>query len=239
MQHTHSMLITETKTPSIVANSSFDFAIKELYWTSDTYKDVDIYQQIAAKVLEKPKQLLSHIQRIYFTSDCDSSEQLYAALVDLLCILDGKGRALSQRMISATQSQLTSQQFATLCNAIKKQDISLLSENKYSLLTKGLVGTDRQLIEQSIESTVHDPLIIARDYIEFSQLDAAIETLENSILKSPNREELQTELLQLYKVTNNSDSFTTTHLLLKKKEMTLSHEWQNLAEYFSQKNEAR
>ena len=80
---------------------------------------------------------------------------------------------------------------------------------------------------------MHDPLAIARDYVEYSQLDAAIETLEAGVLGDPERQELQLDLLELYKVTKNIQAFTKMHFLLTEKELDLSAGWQELTDYFA------
>lgn len=234
MQAYYSMFISETERNSTIENSSNNFGVKELFWSSEILKNDDLYQQIMFNVFKKPKQLPSHLQRIYFTYKHGMAEQLYAALVDLLWILDGNGKALSHKMISASKSLLTEEQYEVLRNFIKQPDIILLRGNKFSIFCTGLVGTSTLVTKHETVAIKQDPLIIARDYVEYSQLDAAIETLETGIIDALDREELQTELLDLYKVTKNRKAFTKMRDLLIQKELNLCNQWQELDDYFTE-----
>jgi hypothetical protein len=55
-------------------------------------------------IARKPRQLIAHIQRIYYCYSADLSEQLFAALVDFLVILDRRGAKISRRMIKDPSS---------------------------------------------------------------------------------------------------------------------------------------
>ena len=231
-----SLFVTENEVAPVSMSSEENLSISEIYWTTDKQNDERLYQQTVYKVSTKPKSLISHLQRIYFTYSHDMAEQLYAALIDLFSILDGRGKELSARMLSSTRSLLSEEQLDLLVNYLRRPDKSLLHGNNFSVLTKGLVGTNILLTEQkNVESNaVHDPLIIARDYVEYSQLDFAIETLETGLLEAPDREDLQTELLELYKVTKNIQAFSKFRDLLLEKKFDLSVEWQNLTDYFAE-----
>jgi hypothetical protein len=216
--------------------SSKSFVVGEAFWNSEKQSNENLYQQISHKVSKNPKQLLHHLQRIYFTyfkSSQNMNDQLYAALVDLLWVLDGRGEDLSKRMVFSTRSKLTEDQLGQLVHCIKQKDISLLTGNKFSLLTTGLIGTSLILTGQKKVSAEHDPLLIAHDYIEFSQLDQAREVLETAVFEQPERQDLQDELLELYKVTKDKQAFTKMYDLLIQQNINLPSSWQELSDYNS------
>lgn len=227
------LLVTESEDISHSSISGENFSVGETCWITDKQTVEHLYQQIVYKVLTNPKQLISHLQRIYFTYSQGMTEPLYAALVDLFSVLDGRGEELSSRMVSSTHSLLTEHQSEVLASYLEHKKISLLAGNKFSVLTKGVVGSGVLLTEKNDVAIVHDPLAIARDYVEYSQLDAAIETLEAGVLGDPERQELQLDLLELYKVTKNIQAFTKMHFLLTEKELDLSAGWQELTDYFA------
>lgn len=215
---------------------SKSFVVGEAFWCSEKQSNENLYQQISYKVSKNPKQLLHHLQRIYFTyfksnSNQDMNDQLYAALVDLLWILDGRGEDLSNRMVFSTRSKLTEHQLGLLVHCIKQKDISLLTGNKFSLLTTGLIGASLILTGQEQVNAEHDPLLIALDYIEFSQLDQAREVLEAAVIEQPEREDLQDELLELYKVTKDRQAFTKMYDLLVQNNINIQSNWQELSDY--------
>ena len=227
------LLVAERENTSRLTISRENFSVEETCWATDKQTVEHLYQQIVYKVLTNPKHLILHLQRIYFTYRQGMTEPLYAALVDLFSVLDGRGKELSSRMVSSTHSLLTEHQAKVLASYLEHKKISLLAGNKFSVLTKGLVGSDILLTESNNEVIVHDPLAIARDYIEYSQLDAAIETLEAGVVEDPERQELQLDLLELYKVTKNVQAFTKMYDLLIDKELDLPSGWKELTDYFA------
>jgi len=231
------MFITDNNILPAFVDSDDSFIVQEMLWLTDDNQSNDcLYQQIVNKVLRKPKKLMFHLQRIYYTYSLGMDEQLYAALVDLLWILNGKGSALSHRMVKATQSRLTDIQVKTLDEYIKTSDINLLVANKFSVCTMGVISS-LDLVVRKINDELqeeYDPLIIAKDYIEYSQLDFALQTLETAVLETPNRQDLQTELLGLLKKTKDAKAFERIkNDLLAKTNWEESLEWLEMTEYFA------
>ncbi len=215
------------------------FSVEEMFWLTDKNSQEHLYHQITCEVLSKPKQLTSHVKRIFLTRNNKDSDRLYAALVDLLWVLNGGGKELSKRMISIGRPFLTEQQMNLLVEYLSHEDHSLLTGNKFSVHTDGVIGTRCLLSKETNNTTEHDPLKLANDYIEFSQLDEAIDVLEKGILLEPERQELQNQLLELYKVTRNDKAFSRMYDALIEKQFDLSAEWQELAAFFSGKNNER
>lgn len=228
------MFITENKPVDAFVDSDNSFVVKAFVWTAEAQIDDLLYQQIVCKVLRKPTKLISHLQRIYLTYRLGMQEQLYAALVDLLWVLDGKGQLLSRRMVVATQPALSESQVKMLDTYLKKPARKLLSGNRFSICTAGLIGCKDLLTAKDQNQTVsYDPLNLARDYIEYSQLDQALETLETAVLKMPERQDLQYELLDLLKVTDNRDAFFSIRDALLEKNIELPVNWQQVDDYFA------
>jgi len=230
------MFITDNNILPAFVDSDDSFIVQEMLWLTDDNQSNDyLYQQIVSKVLRKPKKLMFHLQRIYFTYSLGMEEQLYAALVDLLWVLNGKGTALSHRMLKATQSKLTDIQAKALDQYIRTLDSDLLVANKFSVCTTGLISSiDLVVIKTSGIPQDYDPLELAKDYIEYSQLDSALQTLETALLETPNRQDLHTELLGLLKKTNNVKAFERIkNDLLVKKDWEESIEWLEMADYFA------
>ena len=87
--------------------------------------------------------------------------------------------------------------------------------------------------EKSDEAPEHDPLDIARDFIAYSQLDAAIETLENAVLVDIERQELHDDLLELYKVTQSMERFIKMYDVLSGQTKTIPAGWNELKGFFN------
>jgi len=191
-------------------------------------------ERLAFRVSRAPKSLRAHLERIHYCFNNYMNEQLYAALIDLLIVLNKAGRELSRRMIFGSRSRLTESQFQTLRHFLKNEGaaIEALPCNRFSLFTKGLQSSSPlvQVVEEASEAE-QDPLQLARDYIEFSQLDEAVRVLEQAILMRPEHAELHGELLSLYRSTRDRTGFKRVHGELNRLGASLPPEWAQLQDF--------
>ncbi|MDD1622197.1 MAG: hypothetical protein LUQ11_12020 [Methylococcaceae bacterium] len=182
------------------------------------------------KVRRNPKDLNAHLRRIYFCYQKRLSAQLFAALLDFVIILQGKGLAICRRMIGGSRAQLDSQQVATLIKAVDDEDSR--RGNSFSLFTSGLVGTCELFEYHQRGEKEHDFLVLANDFIEYSQLEQAMDVLEMGITVSPDRQDLQEALLELYKSTRNRTRFEGFYKTLRETGVPLMDEWRSMAIFF-------
>lgn len=192
-------------------------------------------------VTRKPKRLIAHIQRIYHCYQINSQEQLFAALIDLLVVLNRRGQAISRRMIIGTKSKLSGEQYKILHDFMAEDfDVALLAGNQYSVFTKGLIGTGNlvQQLETSDKQT-YDPLVLAHDYIEYSQLDEAKDILERAIINQPQRLELHQCLLELYKSTRDTSGFITMFNIVSGLDVAMPSDWGTLQAFFNERKNER
>ncbi len=200
-------------------------------------------QQITELVYEiqkHPKDLKAHIQRIFFCYQEDLTDPLFAALVDFLIVLDKRGKHISRRMMAGTTSKLSVGQNAVLTAAINDEisDMSLLNGNCYSVYCQGLIGTVNLVDKQNAAASSNlDPLKLAEDAVEYSQLDEAMDILESAIAENPERMELHDFLLELYKSTNKQARFEQMFARLCDldpflADQNISDSWNQLKNYF-------
>lgn len=187
------------------------------------------------RVSRNPRYLHAHIERIYYCFQQNLGEQLFGALVDLLIVLNGDGDALGRRMVIGSKSRVTENQFHVLTNHIDNRNSrsDLLPPNRYSIFAKGLQSATVMVqMTEGVAKEEYDPLVLARDYIEFSQLDSAIHILEQAILAQPERMELHDELLSIYRSTRNEAGFNRIYEELSRKALSLPPEWKQLNDFF-------
>ncbi|MDD2759158.1 MAG: hypothetical protein PHH11_02570 [Methylomonas sp.] len=192
-----------------------------------------ILNALSSKVRKKPRDLMSHLCRIYFCYRNKSTEPLFAALLDLLIVLNGKGRALSARMIQGSRAELDFAQISELKRSIDYPHN--VRGNRYSLFTSGRVGTAKLVEIAKTDKPQHDYLLLANDFIEFSQLEEAMSMLELGLEHFPERQDLQSALLELYKSTNSRERFNEKYEAIKAAGVTLIDEWRALADFFDGK----
>jgi len=188
---------------------------------------------LSSKVSRKPIDLMAHLHRIYFCYRNALIDPLYAALLDFLIILNGKGRKISSRLIHGSRSQLDPNQIALLKNALACTDRS--QGNRFSLFATGIVGTTQLVEILHKEQEQHDYLALANDFIEFSQLEEAMSVLEQGLNDYPERQDMQAALLELYKSTDSRERFNQMYESIKAVNVSLSDDWKMLADFFDGK----
>ena len=189
-----------------------------------------VLQVLLHQVLRQPENVLAHFKRIAFCHRQHWSEQLQAALVDCLIILNGKGQALAQRLLSGCRSQLEVELYQQLSQ--HQHQPQQLPTNIYCLFSRGLLGETELLLVNQNQQPITDFIQLAQDYIEYSQLDEAMAVLEQGLLQQPQREDIQQSLLELYRSTRNSQRFIQTYQHLQSADIALVDGWRELVAFF-------
>lgn len=226
----HSLLIDDEQQEKSVG-CDFLQLHRTIFGPEDNLADKDI-ENLVYQIIKKPRNLLFHLQRIFACYQQNKPDQLYAAFVDFLHLLAGRGRSLARRMLNGANGRLADEQFETLRLYLKGQWTGSLPANTYSVLTQDLVGTALLVEKNDNEREDYDYLKLAHDYIEYSQLDSAIELLEEGMEKFPSREDLQAQLLELYRVTDNETRFRTMYASALNNNNLISG-WEQLDHYFN------
>lgn len=196
----------------------------------------EVLKYLVFSIRRKPKNLLTHLQRIMMCYQRNNEAQLYASLVDFFMVLQDSGLAIKKRVLAGARNQLSSSSVQSLLSSLNNK--GLLQGNSYSVLTPGIESSDALVSPAAVVDAVesnHDPLVIAHDYIEYSQLEEARIVLEEAILSTPERAELHKELLELYQATRNVDAFNSMLLALSKINHPMEAQWSELNAYFNHK----
>ncbi|MGZ5044794.1 MAG: hypothetical protein ACXV8P_08380 [Methylobacter sp.] len=182
-------------------------------------------------IARNPKNLIAHTQRIFFCYRENLPDHLVAALVDLTIALGERGTTLKRRMLAGAKAKLNEEQWRLLQNA--GQPGQPLPTVPFTLLTTGAIGTI-QMVKQSaaVQSHRPDALCLALDYINYSQLDEAKTVLESAILEESRKEDLQLELLALYRSTQDAAGYRRMVGLLAEFENPHQHLWDELRSSF-------
>jgi hypothetical protein len=174
-------------------------------------------QHLAYSIARNSRDLFSHVYRIQFYFHDRNQEGLYSALLDLFLILQGKGIDLRTHLLLGSRSRMSSTHFASLQRilhtGVTETEVPVA---RYSVLSKGMSG-DQSIVDEIVsdQDAGRDPLIEAREYIEYSQLEEARLLLEDAVTVHPQRHELLTELLHLYRAMRDQQHFHAMQMKLK------------------------
>jgi len=197
-------------------------------------EDSVLLEKLVFNIARKPRHLLSHVQRIVICYENSWSAPLLAALIDFLIVLNGRGKAIAQRLLFGTKSRLTEGDLRLLKNFLADGAAAMRSNAlHYSIFSRGLEGAGH-LVEHArhAQAPDYDPLDLARDHIEYSQLDDAKRVLEQAVSEDPNRVELQEELLGLYWSTRDHDGFMAMFYLMHQAGYGMIEGWDRLYNLF-------
>ena len=195
----------------------------------------EILKDLVYTIIKQPRNLLTHLQRITLCYEKNNETQLSAALMDLFVVLEEAGDAIKQRMLVGARKHLSTPLFEQLQAHLNASQ--LIQGNIYTVLSSGRESNNNLVLVQhndSDKNEKHDPLQIARDYIEYSQLEDAVKVLESAILEMPQRSELHADLIELYQSTNNQDGFNKMQLALANINHPMQMQWDALNSYFNQ-----
>lgn len=216
---------------------------EKVFWLDDelptfqveSHGPAERLNRLAFTVGRNPKNLLAHLRRIHFCHRNHLAEPLYAALLDLIIVLQGGGKRLTTRLIRYCRSGLSDERYLALTRSTDAGGNLLAS--RYSLLTKGMLGNTtllERIEDVTCEQSQIDYLVLANDHIEYSQLEEAMNILETGLKMAPGRQDLQIALLELYRSMQNRHRFQQQYQELLEAGATLSPEWHALESFFTE-----
>ncbi len=191
------------------------------------------------RVSRQPNKLIFHLQRIYYCYFENMPEHLYASLVDLAIVLKGKKDGINKRMYLGARKALNEPHRVEFDRFFSQEEYREydLPLNNYSVLGKGQLSNRPLLvIEQTnnqAQQAQYDPLMLARDYIEYSQLDEARVVLEQAVTENPDNRDYHEELLGLYKSTRDKENYFKMYEQVKGQGSALLTHWEQLLPLFS------
>jgi hypothetical protein len=225
------LVIDSKQSTNKAANQHF-FSAKPVFFVEEPDDQLEI---LIHQVSKTPKDLIRHSQRIYYCFLNNHNIHLFAALTDLLLTLQGNGLSFSLRMIKGSRRVLNNQQIDILQQALKLNDFTALQNVRFSLFASGKITT-LTLVKKHNDSTEKstDTLSLAHDFIEYSQLDQAMDVLEQALFQSDS-EDIQQLLLELYHSTKSRSRFSNIYQQLQTQKKTLLPGWSKLQQFFSDK----
>ena len=137
-------------------------------------------------------------------------------------------------MIYGSRSVVSKVQLASLKKYLRTTDLNELADNQYTVLSHSLIGTAQLVVKEKNTVVQQDYLVMANDFIEYSQLDSAVEVLEQGVQKQPDRKEMQEWLLELYKSTHDVSKFKAMYKSAVQNNLNLIAGWEQLDVFFNE-----
>lgn len=201
--------------------------IRRLFLDAEKSSD-DAGDYLSRQVARKPEDLRSHLQRINLCLQQRDREGTYGALLDLFIVLGPKGLPLRRRIFRSTLRLLNKEQYRAFLQHMDAgvHATAVMPSARCSMLSKGLTGTSHLVINEVTEEDFQrDPLIEAREHLEYGQVEEARELLEEAVLMEPWRTDLQSDLLEIYRHTRDRKNFDAMRERLEAANIPVSDAW--------------
>ncbi len=200
-------------------------------------RDRHTARYLAQRVVRNPGDLHAHVQRIHLHLDLKDGDGTNAALTDLFIALGAGGGALRQRLLAVAAPLLTAELHDALEAALTTplEPRTALSHGAGAVLTRGLTGSC-QLVEQVVAQSrggAGDALVEADELLQEGQLEAATRVLEEALATTPERGDIQSLLLDIYRRTRDVRRFHASCDRLRSSGQPLPEEWLELADELS------
>ncbi len=206
--------------------------------------NLDSYlSHINYRILKNPASLGDHARKILLIqSKKTGADQLAAALADLFHVLKGGGYQLRKRFLLTSRDLIPADHFKKLVGKLKTGDLSTeerwLEALPTLMVEKSNVEVVGRIVDQEASGRLPDgegSLSLANEYIENSQIELAIDTLEASITENPYVIEPALLLIELYERSLAVERFQTVYQKLQQiADEALPDCWQQAEEYFEQ-----
>jgi hypothetical protein len=192
---------------------------------------------LAHQVSRSPGDLKTHTRRILFFSNEHHADGLFGALLDLFVVLGDKGLALRKRLLGAAAATLSDSQIEILRTRLNQgiHRFDALPPTQYSVLCQFLPQGEKLV---QVTSAVHrqdssrDPAEEARDLLEYGQVEEAQRLLEEAVLDSPLRLDLNEDLLEIYRYTQNPDDLFDMLARLGGRTTAIPEKWEAMIDHF-------
>ncbi len=206
--------------------------IEPVYFSDQENNSDKQLERMAYLIRRNPQGLLLHLQRIFYCFQTDNQAHLYVSVVDLFLVLKHKGKQLAERVLLHSQAKLTDDQFRQL-SAMLDTPVQKTSVMSGSALEYASVEPLPLIKKSDLQQQIDDTEQIVEDFIEYSQLDEAMDFLEKRLLSTGLSDAMQKQLLELYQRTDSMEQFRDFIILAKEFECKLVPDWQHFEQQLS------
>jgi len=194
-------------------------------------------ENLSYRIIRDPGDLRAHVQRIALYMRMQDEQGVYGALVDLFISLGENGISIRQRLLEQAKAFLSNQKTLFFRSIMQRGicDSDPLPDAHLAVLSKGYIGKNNFIVRTAHTScsSKNDPRQEAIDCLIYGQVDKARKILEEAVLQEPWREDLQTDLLEIYWATRDLKACQAMYERLADEFIPEHHAWIEVVERIS------
>lgn len=191
-------------------------------------------RHLEQRILRHPRDLLSHVRRLFVAREIGDTAATEGALADLFVILGRRGKPLRMRLLELVADELSNERRDFFESHLESGlDASEAMPNlPQSRLSRRVVGTTQIVVRLGDSNLAESSVVLARESIENGRYDIAQAVLEGALEADPGDEEVCEELLSLYRQRDLRSSFFKTYTTLLGRRLAVPEHWAQLAADF-------
>ncbi len=191
-------------------------------------------RHLEQRVLRNPRDLLSHVRRLFTASALGDVAATEGALADLFIVLGSRGKPLRTRLFKLVADELSSEHRAFFFSHLEGGlDANEAMPNlPQSRLSRRIAGTTQIVVRLGDKDPADRAVDLARESMESGRYDMAQAVLEGALETDPGDREVCEELLGLYRQRNLGRSFLRTYTALLGRQLAVPEQWARLAADF-------
>ncbi len=191
-------------------------------------------RHLEQRIVRNPRDLLSHVRRVYLAAALDDDAKLAGALTDLFLVLGRDGRELRQRLLRLVGGQLDLQHLRFFEDHLDcgLDESEATFDTPESRLSKRLLGTTSIVSRADDANGFDDPVRLALESISRGHDDLAQAVLEGALESDPGNRPVSEALLTLYEGRGMREDFKKTYTALLGRRLACRDRWDDLAQRF-------
>ncbi len=189
-------------------------------------------RHLEQRILRHPRDLLSHVRRLFLASALRDNDSIMGALADLFLVLGRRGRHLRVRLLGLVEDQLTPRQCGFFAAHIENgiDATEAIPDIPQSRLSRRVLGTTKIVVRSKDEARrAEGPVSLARESIANGRYDDALALLEGALDADPGDKDVCAELLRLYSSGDLRSRFFKTYTALLGRQLAYPERWAQLA----------
>ncbi len=189
-------------------------------------------RHLEQRIARNPRDLLSHVRRIFVAYSLADAAAIAGALADLFVVLGRHGRPLRHRALRMVAGYLTDEQQRFFESHLDGglDEGEPMPEIPQSRLSKRVTGTTRIVFRPgAMPPDADDPVWLARESLGKGRFDVAQAVLEGALESDPGNAAVSDELLKFYEQRDLRNRFRRTYTALLGRQLARRDRWDRLA----------
>jgi hypothetical protein len=202
------MSMAPADTESWVVDPAFRFSSSGRLSAQGGIEELDSWRYLTSQICRDPLDLEAHVRRVLLSGRSSESGKAFSALVDLFLALGPAGKGLRAAMLNAVGAALSSDERGYFQTHLEQGLArgAALPVGTAAALDQGLIGSPSMVARALHQAAEETAIQRASALLDQGDVAAARELLEDTLMQSPDAQDVATELLLIYRHSRDDEA---------------------------------